>query len=128
MTLLGEAILGDRPVWNVEMRLTPSHPSAKTVARIVRVIDKERFVTLKSTYYDPDNQPIRVIEASHVELVGDDSVAKRRIVSIFKPLGGFMSILKTVDVKRGIALPDVVFTTKMLTDIPFQQTELSKFR
>ncbi|MCY4265320.1 MAG: outer membrane lipoprotein-sorting protein [Gammaproteobacteria bacterium] len=126
INLLEESIVRNREVWVIEMIPNEQRARETRYGRTVSYIDKERYVSLRSDYYDHFGDAIKRLMSSKIELLDDIWMA--RSLTMMNLVTNRLSNMAFVEVYTGIDVDDEILSQRTLTDVAFREARLQAIR
>jgi len=112
-------LLGNEPVNGTEcykIKLIPKAEAAVVWGSIIKWISKDRYLQLKSEYYDEDNMLVKTEIATEIKEMGGRVIPTRfELVPADKP--GHKTIVKLLKVKFNIPLNDSFFSQQQMKNL-----------
>ena len=126
IVLLEDSVEGGREVWVVELIPNEDRARETRYGRTVNYIDKERFVALRTDFYDHYGNAIKRMLVSRVESV--NGVWMGRSATMMNLVTNRLSNMAVLEIYTGIDVEDEVLTQRTLTDAAFRETQLQSIR
>lgn len=126
INLLEETMQSGREVWKIETIPNAQRARKSRYSRTVMYVDKERFVSLRTEFYDRYGKEVKRMQASRIELI--DDVWMARSLTMMNLVTNRLSNMAILEINTGIDIDDEFLTQRTLTDVAFRERELEKLR
>lgn len=120
-----ESTFQNRPVWVVEMTPTPERAKKTRYEKIVLWIDKETAIPLKEDYYR-NGKIHRQKTQSNIKKIDNVNVALTVVMNNLST--SRISQMDHMSMRHDVEIPDEYFSQRVLTDFPYRERQLSRFR
>ncbi|MCF8303561.1 MAG: outer membrane lipoprotein-sorting protein [Bacteroidales bacterium] len=106
-SIIGEETINDHNCW--KLKLVPKEDAAVVWGKVIKYIDKQHFMQLKSEYYNEDDELIRTEKASDIEMM-DGRKIPTKIEIIPQNEAGKKTVIMVDNMKFNKDIPDGFFS------------------
>ncbi|MCP4749569.1 MAG: outer membrane lipoprotein-sorting protein [Proteobacteria bacterium] len=121
-----EETYGKRPCWVIESTPTPRRARKSSYGKILKWIDKERFLTLKTIYANRNGKRVKRITFS--KIIKTDGIWSMGRMLVNNLETGRMTAFSLESVAYNIEVQDGFLTQRTLTDGVFRENLLRRYR